>query len=86
MPIYEFSHCGQRFEVIKPMSECAKDEPCPECGSPAQRVYSSFHDIWGWILTEKSHHKGAIDTWVEARPSNDPIVDSEKAPYAKTVF
>lgn len=87
MPLYEFS-CAihGRFESIKPMSECADDEPCPICSKLAPRIMSIFTDVWPWILTEKSHHKGAIDQWVKDKPSNDPIVDNTKAPYTKTVF
>ena len=86
MPLYEYEHCEQRFEVLKPMSECASDERCPKCGEIARRVYSPFVDIWPQILTEKSHHKGAKDEWVQDRPSNDLIVDNRKAPRERTIF
>ena len=86
MPLYEYRHCGQKFEKIKPMSECANDESCPECGQMAHRVYSPFIDIWPQILTEQSHHKGAKDEWVQDRPSNDMKVDNRKAPRVKTIF
>ena len=86
-PLYEYEcNCGLRFERIKPMAECATDEPCPKCGQLANRIYSPFHDLWGWILTETSHYKGAVDRWVQKRPSNEQIVDSEKASHTKTVF
>ena len=86
MPLYEFEcNCGERFEKIKPMSECADDVLC-SCGKMAARVMSTFIDIWPWILTEKSHHKGAKDQWVKDKSSNDPIVDNTKAPYEKTLF
>lgn len=86
MPLYEFEHCGQRFELLKPMSECAEDGKCPECGQMVHRVFSTFIDIWPWILTEDSHHKGTTDEWVKDRPSNDMIVDNTKAPYVRTLF
>ena len=87
MPLYEFKgKCGHRFEVLKPMSKCREDEICPECGQMASRVLSIFHDLWGWILTEASHHKGATDTWVRDVPSNDPIVYREKAETPKTIY
>ena len=86
MPIYEYRHCDKRFEVLKPMAECANGENCPECGEMAARVYSPFIDIWPQILTEASHHKGATDEWVQDRPSNNMIVDNSKAPKVKTIF
>jgi len=86
LPLYEFKHCGKVFEIRRPMSEAGDDCPCPECGEKAQRLYSPPHDIWGWILTEKSHHIGNKDEFVKAKPSNDLIVDNTKAPYTKTIY
>ena len=86
MPLYEFEHCGQIFELLRPISECAEDGKCPKCGQMAHRVFSTFIDIWPWILTEASHHKGSKDEWVKDRPSNDMIVDNMKAPYIRTIF
>ena len=86
LPIYEYEHCGKKFEKLKPMSECADEEKCPQCGQMAHRIFSTFHSIWGWILTEQSHHKGAKDEWVQDRPNNDMIVDNRKAPYTRKVF
>ena len=68
------------------MAESGDDEPCPECGEMAQRVYSPFIDIWPQILTEASHHKGAKDEWVQDRPTNDMIVDNRKAPRVRTIY
>jgi len=87
VPLYEFQcNCELRFEKLKPMSECADDEPCPECGQMAPRVLSPIIDIWPQILTEASHHKGATDEWVQDRPTNDMIVDNRKAPRVRTIF
>ena len=85
MPLYEYK-CCEEFELIRPMSECAEDGECPGCGKMARRVFSPLIEHWGWILTEQSHHKGAKDEWVQDRPSNEPQVDREKAPYEKTLF
>lgn len=88
MSLYEYrcDRCDEKSEMIRPMSECASEGSCPICGQPTRRLYSTFIDIWPWILTEASHHKGAVDTWVHNRPSNDMIVDNSKAPYTKTHF
>lgn len=59
---------------------------CPKCGQLAPLVPSVFYDLWGIILTEQSHHKGAKDTWVSNRPSNEMEVDDTKAPYKKTIY
>ena len=89
MPIYQYScaNCNADFELLRPMVECDKDGKCPECGLMSRRVFSSeYHVHWGWILTEASHHKGATDTWVQDKPSNESIVYREKAIIPKTVF
>lgn len=88
MPIYSYqcNRCSEDFERLRPMAECSKEGECPKCGQPSSKVFSKVHDHWGWILTESSHHKGATDTWVPFRPSNEPIVDSTKAPYTKTIY
>ena len=87
MSLFEYAcnHCEKRFDKIKPMSERASHD-CPKCGQPSPLVMSVFYDHWPWILTEASHHRGAIDQWVKDVPSNDPIVDNTKAPYIKTIF
>ena len=38
---YECDMCGGKFEVIKPMSECATEELCKKCNITARRVWSS---------------------------------------------
>ena len=86
MPLYEYEHCGRRFEVLKPISECGNGEICPICGQEAYRVFSPISTIWGWILTERSHHKGAKDQWVKDSPDNENIVYREKAEHIKTIF
>lgn len=42
MPLYEFicEKCGYEFEEMKRISQRDEPEPCPECGSPAQRQIS----------------------------------------------
>ena len=84
--IYDYKHCGQVFEVSKPMDECSREETCPICGDVAQRVFIQPCINWGLILTEASHHEWAKDEWVSDKPSNETRVDRSKAPYIKTLY
>ena len=44
MPIYTFScdSCGE-FNELRPVSESGHAASCPECGSPAYKVFPSVH-------------------------------------------
>lgn len=42
---YEFSCCGEVFEIRQPMLEEHKAD-CPKCGKPAQRMFSMTEWIW----------------------------------------
>ena len=86
MPLYEYEHCGEVFELLRPMSEYQEDGECPKCGRMASKVPSISYAYWPWILTEASHHPGAKDEWVPDKPSNDMIVDNTKDPYVKTIY
>ena len=87
MSLYQYK-CdkGHLLERLRPMEFCEAPSICPECGGISPRIMSTFNDHWGWILTEASHHKGVTDTWVPFRPSNETIVDSEKAEYKKEIY
>lgn len=39
MPTYDYK-CEEHgyFEAIRPMSECTKPSPCPECGNDSKKV------------------------------------------------
>lgn len=43
MPSYEHycSHCDMLHEFFRPMSECSRDEVCPNCSSITERRFSS---------------------------------------------
>lgn len=43
MPLYDYccEKCDANHEVIKPMSEHKRQEPCPACGNVMQRLYST---------------------------------------------
>jgi len=44
MPIYEFicSKCNSKFELLRPISKVDEEACCPDCQSPAKRLFSSF--------------------------------------------
>ena len=43
MPIYEWRcNCGYEFEEVVSSREADRCRPCPQCGSPAARIPSSF--------------------------------------------
>ena len=42
MPLYEYycEHCTGVFELIRPVREAARPQPCPECDNDAKRIMS----------------------------------------------
>ena len=86
--LYEYAcnHCGERFDKLRPMAECSEPGDCPMCGQSSPRSFSMPHVLWGWILTEASHHVGAKDEFVQDKPSNAERVDRSKAPYIRTYY
>ncbi len=42
MPLYEYycEHCNGVFELIRPVREAARPQPCPECDDDAKRILS----------------------------------------------
>lgn len=44
MPIYEYrcSECGKDFELMRPFSKADEPAPCPDCGSPGEKLISLF--------------------------------------------
>ena len=74
-----------RFEAYKPIED-RDNGMCPKCGQKASKLPSIVHFHYPWILTEKSHHKGAKDEWVPDKPSNDMIVDNTKDPHVRTLW
>ena len=44
MPIYEYvcSDCKNKFEQMRPVSQCSQPAECPKCHKPAQRKMSTF--------------------------------------------
>src|SRR5690349_17473807 len=57
MPLYEYQceECGQRFERIRKFSDPPLDEPCPKCGGPIKKLFSSPAIQFkgkGWYVTD----------------------------------
>lgn len=44
MPIYEYRcpKCGKDFELMRPFSKADEAAPCPDCGSPGEKLISVF--------------------------------------------
>lgn len=44
MPVYEYycRHCGQKFELLRPMAKAGETASCPEGHPGATRVVSLF--------------------------------------------
>lgn len=42
MPLYEYycEHCEGVFELLRPVREAARPQPCPECDEDAKRILS----------------------------------------------
>ena len=47
MALYEYRcrECKEGFDLMRPMSEADEPAECPGCGSPGERVMSSFAPI-----------------------------------------
>ena len=71
MPLYDYfcSDCGSFREMIR-IADCALDQPCPSCGSQAQRMLSAPMVLNGRRSpmfsaidrAEKSRHEPEVDT------------------------
>jgi putative FmdB family regulatory protein len=72
MPLYEYrcAHCHHHFEVFHPVGGSAG--PCPVCGGPARRVFSSV----GLIFKGPGFH--ATDY------RKTPSSDGESPPASRT--
>lgn len=44
MPLYAYAcgKCGERFDTLKPLRARKEPEPCPKCGSQAERAMSGY--------------------------------------------
>ena len=48
---YICSNCEKKFDVVKPVVDCANAESCPDCGKKAVRVYTPFRINMGDIYS-----------------------------------
>lgn len=48
-PIYEYAckQCNEKFAVLRPTSECKKQQSCPRCHLEVDRVPSDFTAVIG---------------------------------------
>lgn len=58
MPLYEFrcSECRHITEAIKPVNESGLSIPCPKCGKPMSRKFSTYQLQMG----KKPERHGAV--------------------------
>lgn len=66
MPIYEYQcpQCGNVFEEWVKSSEAHKEEPCPKCGTPSQRILSRTSFVLkgdGWYVSDYGYRKGITE-------------------------
>lgn len=94
-PVYEFQ-CGRckddeghekNFEVVKPIARSGEPESCPDCGAPAERVYSfskakefiPFYDEkYGKVVTSSKHHEKLMKKHGEIYTRDVPRTDRTK--------
>ena len=79
MPTYTYA-CEKHgtFDVTKPMSDADKVERCPECGSPASRVWSANIDntMYKRDPSSKDYWKNNMSTSEQAK-----VYTGEREPY-----
>jgi len=51
---YRCLNCMEMVEVVKPMAQNARQEPCPKCGKPMQRVYEFPHTELNWKAYDRN--------------------------------
>lgn len=54
MPIYEYlcPNCKNEFELIRPFAKANEPAPCPQCGSPGEKLISSFAHTVGFGIVK----------------------------------
>ena len=65
MPLYEYEHCGKRFEKFLPMVKSGEPQDCPICGKSSQKVISLPA-----VSTFKPRYYENIDVepiWIESK-------------------
>lgn len=54
MPVYEYRcpSCGKVFEITRRVDDIPKESPCPDCGTPSPKIFSSFNFQFSPYLKE----------------------------------
>ena len=75
MPTYEYvcPECNCKFELIRPRNECNQGSTCPQCGSSAERVISSFSHYSASAPDSSQKKRDTMDEkmWVSQRKMED---------------
>lgn len=52
MPVYEYRcpKCGNEFDLMRPISRADEPAPCPKCGSPGEKLMSTFASKAGFYI------------------------------------
>lgn len=60
MPIYEYNceKCDKGFDVTKMMKDSTRPESCPDCGNPADRVFSCKVEFLGTKIEDAEFNHG----------------------------
>jgi putative FmdB family regulatory protein len=68
MPLYEYwcEDCGD-FTAMRPMSEFAEPQPCPDCGTPAPRALITAPRVSGMAAASKQAHA------INERSAHEPV-------------
>lgn len=65
MPVYEYfcPHCSRELEVLRPIQSASDYSDCPDCGSKAWRLVSSFGSKTGSYLQPSGEPFRAESEW-----------------------
>ena len=76
MPIYEYycNHCGQEFEVLRPVSRSSEPANCGTCGNQGERQLSNFAFKSNTFTSPK--FKASLEKPMRAR-DRQPAKDSD---------
>lgn len=79
MPTYTYN-CEKHgtFEVVKSISDCAREEVCPECGTKAERVWNANIDN-----TMYRRDPSSKEYWRRKMPPSEQakVITGEREPY-----
>ena len=90
MPIYEYAcpKCRRSFEEWLRSSDDAETQPCPDCGTPSERVLSNTSFILkggGWFASSYGHGTSNLFDKTNGVPSvsdSKPAAEGSSTPKA----